>query len=101
MPDGVRGVDCPASSAASCYRLRPEFATNEIEVSQIDEQSEPLADDEDRIADIKCVGEQQNASPHREEPECDRDHASTRSLGRHPLHDEAHRKQRLSGVAEQ
>src|SRR5215472_10127052 len=56
-----------------------------MEIAQIDEQAKPLADDENRIADVERVEEQQEAAADRKEPECDRHHTAADPLGGHPL----------------
>src|SRR5262249_13565031 len=50
------------------------IAQLEIEVARIDENSEALAQDENRVADMEGVDQEQHAAADREEPEGDRHH---------------------------
>src|SRR5262247_2311916 len=60
----------------------------EVKVAQIDEHAKRLAEDEDRIADVEGVDQQQEASADRKEPERNRHHHLAGALRRDPLHDE-------------
>src|SRR5262249_6502233 len=77
------------------------IAQLEIEVARIDENSEALAQDENRVADIEGVEQEQHAAADREEPEGDRHHHFSRALGGDPLHREAHGEHDLRHVTEQ
>src|SRR5437588_4329572 len=73
----------------------------EIEIAGIDEDAEALAQNEDRVANVKRVAEQQDAAADGEEPERNRHHHLAGTLGGNPLHHEAHREHDLRGIAEQ
>src|SRR5215471_6943324 len=77
------------------------IAQLEIDVARIDENSEALAQDENRVADIEGVEQEQHAAADREEPEGDRHHHFSRALGGDPLHREAHGEHDLRHVTEQ
>src|SRR4029077_14277450 len=87
-------------------RLRPGLGQaallppDQIEVSQVHEEARALTEDEDRIQAVHRVDQQGETAADREEPEGDRDHALLLPLRRDPLHQEAHREERLSQEAE-
>src|SRR5262245_32792648 len=91
------------------FALRPSHcglraaavAQLEIEVARVDENSESLAQDENRVADIEGIEQEQHATADREEPEGDRHHHFSRALGGDPLHQEAHGEHDLRHVTEQ
>src|SRR5690348_15850241 len=86
------------------YRLQiyvTALAIDEIQVPQIDEEPEPLSDDEHRVPLDERIGKEHHAAADREERERDRKHALARALGRDPLHHEAHPEQDLADVAYQ
>src|SRR3569623_3215619 len=76
-------------------------AQHELQIAQIDKNAERLTDDEDRILAIQCVAEQHDAAADREHPERRRHDAAAGALGCDPLHDEAHREEKLRHIAEQ
>src|SRR5467141_2158717 len=88
---------------APLYRSRtaPAVAQLEIEIPPIDEHPECLAEDEDRVADVERIGQKQEAPADREEPEGDRHHHFSGSLGGDPLHQETHGEHDLCDIAEQ
>src|SRR5262249_14815416 len=77
------------------------IAQLEIEVARVDKNSESLAQDENRVADIKGIEKEQHATADREKPEGDRHHHFSRALGGDPLHQEAHGEHDLRHVTEQ
>src|SRR5262245_15431477 len=77
------------------------IAQLEIEVARVDENSESLVQDENRVADIEGIEQEQHATADREEPEGDRHHHFSRALGGDPLHQEAHGEHDLRHVTEQ
>src|SRR5262245_6968265 len=84
-----------------CGCRAPAVAQLEVQVARVDEHTEALAEDEDRIADIERIAEQQQPAADREEPERDRHHHLSRALGCDPLHHKAHGEHDLRHIAEQ
>src|SRR5260370_5668843 len=78
-----------------CSREPTLLAPNEVEVSRVDEDSRPLAEDEDGIEAVEGIGEQCQPPTNREEPERDGDYALFSPLRGDPLDHEAHGKERL------
>src|SRR5262245_25520244 len=95
------GNRCAARPLLRRGRRAPPVAQLEIEVARIHEHAETLAEDKDRIADIERIAEQQQPAADREEPERDRHHHLSRTLGRNPLHHEAHGEHDLRQITEQ
>src|SRR5262249_13961541 len=79
---------------------RTPISKNEIEIAQIDEKAEALAENKHGILAIKRVHEQQKSAADREHPEAHRHDALARAFGRNPLHEEAHEKKHLRDIAE-
>src|SRR6266481_1603415 len=73
----------------------------EIEVAPVDEHAERLAQDENRVADIQRIGQQQRAAANRKKPKRDRHHHFSRAFRGDPLHQESHGEHNLRDVAEQ
>src|SRR6516162_5148179 len=92
--DNDFSVSCRGPGPAAIAQL-------EKEVARVDENSESLAQDENRVADIESVEQQQQAAADREEPEGNRHHHFSRALGGDPLHQEAHGEHDLRHVTEQ
>ena len=76
------------------------LAPYEIEVTAVDEESRGLAEDENRIQAINSIGQEGETPADREEPERDRDHASSGALAGNPLHQETRGEQQLRDQAE-
>src|SRR5262245_37268941 len=95
------GNRCAASPLLRRDRRAPPVAQLEVQVARVDEHAEALAEDEDWIADIERIAEQQQPAADREEPERDRHDHLSRALGRNPLHHEAHGEHDLHQIAEQ
>src|ERR1019366_3784415 len=80
-----------ASSASIGARARlPPVDDDEIQIADVDHEAKRLARDENRIAAIQRIDQQQYAAADREKPERHRDHALARAFGCNPLHHKAH-----------
>src|SRR3569623_445432 len=85
----------------SSRRALPAIAHDELQVAQVDEDAEGLADDEDRVLAIERVAAQHAAAADREHPERRRHDAAPGALGCDPLTDAAHGEHDLRDVADQ
>src|SRR5690606_29509001 len=72
----------------------------EVEIARVHEEAERLPGDEDRIAPMNCINQQEQAAANREKPECKRDHHAVLALARYPLHGETRCEQNLRDKAE-
>ena len=64
-------------------------------IARVDHETGRLAEDEHRVDPIHGISEQQDPAEETEIPERLRDDARPRLLGRDPLHEKAHREQKL------
>src|SRR6266403_2142692 len=71
------------------------LAPDQIQVSRVNENACPLAEDEDGIEAVESIGEERQSPANGEEPERQRDDALFPPLGGDPLDHEAHGKERL------
>src|SRR5262249_3082725 len=78
---------------------RALLATDQIQIAAVHEQTCPLAQHEHRVETIDRVDEQREPAADGEEPERVRDDALLLALGRDPLHEKAHREERLAEEA--
>src|SRR5690606_14643442 len=75
----------------------PSFGPREqVQVAQVDQQAARLARDEDRVAAMDGVDQQDGAAKQAEPPERARDDAAAGPLGGNPLQEEAGGKRELS-----
>ena len=71
------------------------FFSNELQVSQINEQSQSLAEDKHGILFVQCIGQQHDPAADTEVPECCGDDALLLFFAFKPLHDESGGEQEL------